>query len=300
MGRRRAPRARGARHQRDRSPAPRAAERSGGRHRRPRGAPAGRRLLRDRRRRRVLHASVPVSRRDALLAACRRPRQRAGDGWAARGLDIERPSAAGSSTTEVLAIYPSVELLPVNQLRLYVHFSAPMSEDWAARAVHVHRADDGETLAGAFLEGPELWDGERRRLTLLLDPRRIKRGLVPNQESGYPLIEGVPVVVRIRCGVPRRRRLADSSHRRAALRGGAGRADAVDPARWRCEAPVAGSTDALRVQFERPLDHGLIERCLGSSTLQASGSPDARPCCRANGSGASSLRHRGPPAGTRS
>ena len=175
---------------------------------------------------------------------------------------IERPSAARSHTTEVLAIYPSAEVLPVNQLRLYVHFSAPMSEDWAARAVHLRRADDGEPLAGVFLEGPELWDGERRRLTLLLDPGRIKRGLVPNHESGYPLIEGVPVVVRIDTafrdaeGWP-----IDAIAERRYEVGPAARTR-VDPARWRCEGPVAGSTDALRVQFERPLDHGLIERCL--------------------------------------
>ena len=175
---------------------------------------------------------------------------------------IERPSAAGSPTTEVLAIYPSVEVLPVNQLRLYVHFSAPMSEDWAARAVHLRRADNGEPLAGVFVERPELWDGERRRLTLLLDPGRIKRGLVPNQQSGYPLIEGVPVVVRIDAafrdaeGWP-----IDAIAERRYEVGPAVRTH-VDPARWRCEGPVAGSTDALRVQFERPLDHGLIERCL--------------------------------------
>ena len=175
---------------------------------------------------------------------------------------IERPSAAGSPTTRVLAIYPSVEVLPVNHLRLYVHFSAPMSEGWAARAVHLRRADNSEPLAGAFLEGPELWDGERRRLTLLLDPGRIKRGLVPNQESGYPLIEGVPVVVRIDAafrdaeGWP----MAAIAERRYEV--GPAVRTRVDPARWRCEGPAAGSTDALRVQFERPLDHGLIECCL--------------------------------------
>ncbi len=175
---------------------------------------------------------------------------------------IERPSAAGSPTTEVLAIYPSVKVLPVNQLRLYVHFSAPMSEHWAARAVHLQGADNGEPLPGAFLEGPELWDRERRRLTLLLDPGRIKRGLVPQQESGYPLIEGVPIVVRIDAafrdaeGWPinaiseRRYDVGPAVRRR------------VDPAGWRYEAPVAGSTDPLRVQFGRPLDQGLIKRCV--------------------------------------
>ena len=175
---------------------------------------------------------------------------------------IERPSAAGSATTKVLAIYPSVEVLPVNQLRFYVHFSAPMSEDGAARAVHLHRADNGEPLAGAFLAGPELWDGARRRLTLLLDPGRIKRGLVPNQEAGYPLIEGVPVVVRIDAAFhdAEGRPMVATAERRYKV--GPAVRTRVDPARWQCAGPAAGSTDALRVQFERPLDHGLIERFL--------------------------------------
>ena len=175
---------------------------------------------------------------------------------------IERPSAAGSPTTEVLAIYPSVEVLPANHLRLYVHFSAPMSEDWAARAVHLRRADNDEPLAGAFLEGPELWDVERRRLTLLLDPGRIKRGLVPNQESGYPLIEGVPVVVRIDAAFRDAEGWPMNAIAEQRYEVGPAVRTRVDPARWRCEAPMAGSTDALRIQFERPLDHGLIERFL--------------------------------------
>ena len=175
---------------------------------------------------------------------------------------IKRPSAEGAPTTAVLAIYPSAEVLPVNHLRFYVHFSAPMSEDGAARAVQLHRADNGQPLAGVFREGPELWDGARRRLTFLLDPARIKRGLVPNQEAGYPLIEGVPVVVRIDAAF----RDADSrpidaiAERRYEV-GPAVRTH-VAPALWQCEWPAAGSTEALRVQFERPLDHGLMERCL--------------------------------------
>ena len=175
---------------------------------------------------------------------------------------IERPEAVGGGTTEVLAIYPSAKLVPVNQLRLYVHFSAPMSEDWATRTVRLYRADTDEPLSGAFLEGPELWDGERRRLTLLLDPGRIKRGLVPNQETGYPLIEGVPVVVRIDTafrdaeGWP----MAAIAERRYEV--GPAARTRVDPTQWSCAEPVAGSTEALRVQFERPLDHALIERCL--------------------------------------
>src|SRR5438093_7158021 len=100
---------------------------------------------------------------------------------------------------------------------------------------------------------PELWDRAHRRLTLLLDPGRIKRGLAPNAEAGYPLIEDVPIVVRV-----------DAAFRDAAgrpLRAGAQRRyqvgrplrARVDPTAWRLDCPTAGSTDPLTVAFDRPL-----------------------------------------------
>ena len=111
---------------------------------------------------------------------------------------IARPDRVGTPSTTVVAIYPTAEEVPVNLLRIYVHFSDVMSEGWAARGVQVRRADTDEPLADVFVPmEPELWDGERRRLTMLLDPGRIKRGLVPNAEAGYPLVEGVPIVVAV-------------------------------------------------------------------------------------------------------
>ncbi len=67
-----------------------------------------------------------------------------------RGVDslevwtIQRPAPEDTPTTDVVAIYPTADELPVNQLKLYVHFSSPMSESWAARAVHIRRADNDE------------------------------------------------------------------------------------------------------------------------------------------------------------
>jgi hypothetical protein len=111
---------------------------------------------------------------------------------------IQRPSPEAIPTTEVVAIYPSADQLPVNLLKFYVQFSGPMSEDWATRSVHVRRADNNQQLEGVFVPmEPELWDPERRRLTILLDPGRIKRGLAPSEEAGYPLVEGVAIIVTI-------------------------------------------------------------------------------------------------------
>ena len=176
---------------------------------------------------------------------------------------IQFPPSVKTKETSVVAIYPSANVLPLNQLKFYVHFSSPMSTGWANRAVHVRRGDNDERLDGVFLaNGPELWDPERQRLTLMLDPGRIKRGLVPNQQTGYPLIEGVPIVISI-----------DTAFRDAAglpLRTGAERRydvssamrTRVDPHDWQCDFPAAGSVAPLTVEFDRPLDHGLLEHSL--------------------------------------
>ena len=176
---------------------------------------------------------------------------------------IERPADPGTPATDVTAIYPTADKLPVNQLRLYVHFSGPMSEGQAARAVHVRRADNQKLLEGVFLAmEPELWDPGHRRLTLLLDPGRIKRGLVPNVEAGYPLKEGVPVNVTVTSD------FGDAAGR--PLRNGGERGyeigppvrDRVNTAAWKCNCPPAGSTKQLTVEFDRPLDHGLLQHSL--------------------------------------
>ena len=186
-----------------------------------------------------------------------------GDAGGAEVWEIQRPSPEVSSTTEVVAIYPTAAELPVNLLRVYVHFSAPMSEGWAARAITVSRADTGETLEDVFLPPePELWDAERRRLTMLLDPGRIKRGLVPNLEFGYPLVEGTTVRIAVdpafrdAAGQP----LRDSTERTYNI--GPALRSRVDPTAWQLTAPAAGSREPLQVEFDRPLDHGLLQHCL--------------------------------------
>jgi hypothetical protein len=74
------------------------------------------------------------------------------------------------ATTEVDGIHPTSTEVPRNLLRLYVWFTAPMSDGYAAG--HVRLANDnGGTIGGALLPGEhELWDASRRRLTVLLDP----------------------------------------------------------------------------------------------------------------------------------
>ncbi len=176
---------------------------------------------------------------------------------------IRRPAEEAEPTAFVAAVYPDVATVPVNLLKFYVEFSEPMSEGRAQRAIRVCRDDTGEPLEGVFVPmDPELWDPARRRMTLLLDPARIKHGLVPNMEAGYPLIEGVPFRLFIdpafrdaggrplRSGVERRYEVGPEVRER------------IDPRKWRLTVPAAGSLDSLLAEFERPLDYALLQRCL--------------------------------------
>ena len=171
------------------------------------------------------------------------------------------PNVESVPTTRVELIDPGAELVPENLLRFSVTFSAPMAEGAAAGRLHL-LGDDGSDLSGSFLPmPPELWDRPRRRLTVLLDPGRIKRGLVPNVVAGAPLTAGSAVTFVVD------RQLLDAAG--AALVADASRRylvgepirSRIDPKLWRLQWPEPGS-DQLVVEFGRPMDRTLAARCL--------------------------------------
>jgi hypothetical protein len=166
-----------------------------------------------------------------------------------------------SPTTEVVAIRPTAATVPRNLLRCYVEFSAPMRE---AGAAHVRLVDgDGAPLAGALLPTAyELWDTGRRRLTVLLDPARIKRGLAPHQEIGYPLQAGTTVSLVVDAEFPD---AAGRPLRAVAMRTWTVVGDErrrLEPSSWSLRPGAAGTREPLLVTFDRPLDHALAARCL--------------------------------------
>ncbi len=175
---------------------------------------------------------------------------------------LVRPAVTGAPTTGVVAVYPTAPALPRNVLRCYVYFSAPMSEGFADRSVSLVDVVSGQSLPGAFLAGPELWDPSRRRLTALLDPGRLKRGLVSHAEAGYPLRPGRAVELVVDAAFPDaagRPLVGPAVRRYDVVDGLAGR---LDPAAWHLRVPARGTTEPLVVDTDRPLDHALAARCL--------------------------------------
>jgi hypothetical protein len=182
------------------------------------------------------------------------------DGAKAAMLGRARPGRLAA--TKVTGIRPTADEVPSNLLRLYVWFSAAMSEGCAAEQVRLAR-DDGSVIAGALLPAEhELWDASRRRLTVLLDPARIKRGLAAHQEAGYPLRSGEPFRLIVGSGFLDAQGLPLRAPAQRRYHVGGEERRHVDPGSWALTIPSAGTFEPLRVSFSRPLDHGLLTRCL--------------------------------------
>ena len=175
---------------------------------------------------------------------------------------FEVPKPRAAAATRVEHVYPSTDLLPDNQLKFYIYFSAAMQRGEAWR--HIHLLDDG----GAPVELPfleidqELWDRDYRRLTVLFDPGRIKRGLLPLQEVGPAIVEGRKYTLAIDRDWKDAGGAPLHGEFRKMFRVGPADRTPIDPRAWRVTAPAAGTTAALTVTFPKPLDYALLLRLL--------------------------------------
>jgi hypothetical protein len=172
------------------------------------------------------------------------------------------PKPPRGPATFVEQVYPTADVLPENQLKVYLHFSAPMSRGEVYRNIQLLDAN-GKRVEHPFLEiDEELWDRDERRLTVFFDPGRIKRGLRPREEDGPILEEGKTYTLVIDAawkdaeGNP----LKEAFRKR--FKAAAPDDKQPDLAAWKITPPKAGTTDPLTVTFEKCLDNALLQRLL--------------------------------------
>ncbi len=169
-------------------------------------------------------------------------------------------------TTVIDRIYPTSDRLPDNQLKFYIHFSAPMSRGEAYQ--HVHLVDSsGKEVEAVFLElGEELWDGKGQRFTLYFEPGRVKRGLKPREELGPVLHEGRSYSLVVDDNWRDATRVPLKAGARKTFSVGPPDDAPIDPTSWKLETPLAGSARPLVVRFGEPLDHAQLERVVWVAT----------------------------------
>ena len=127
----------------------------------------------------------------------------------------------------VSQVFPTADALPENQLRFYIHFSAPMGMRGGLDFIHL-LDDAGKEVKDPFLPlDAEFWNDDRTRYTVFFDPGRQKRGIAPIAEMGRSLTEGQVLHAGRRCRLARRQRPAVEAGVPAHLQGRpAGRASA--------------------------------------------------------------------------
>ena len=168
------------------------------------------------------------------------------------------PSEAATMDAAVTEIFPSGDLLPENVLRFYIHFSVPMAPHVAFDHIQLRNAS-GEVDDAAFMHfKQELWNEDRRRLTVLMDPGRIKRGVATNVKLGPALQEGQQYRLTVVGGWPS----ADGTSRLAeyskTFTVSEGIRERPDVGRWQALSACAGTREALEVRFDRPFDRHLL------------------------------------------
>jgi hypothetical protein len=172
------------------------------------------------------------------------------------------PEQTRGKPAVVEAVYPSGDTLPENLLKFYIHFSAPMSRGGSYR--HIRLLDStGAVVDLPFLElAEELWDQSGRRLTLLLDPGRVKQELKPNQEVGRALMHGNEYSLLIAETWPDARGVRLAREHRKNFRVVAADTQQPDEAQWKLTLPDAGTRQPLTVKFNEPLDHALLQHAI--------------------------------------
>lgn len=202
---------------------------------------------------------------DVVLDAARLPAVEDDVPWRRQKIAavVGRPAVARSPSTFVTHLYPSGDVVPANQLRMYLHFSAPM--DWRSGYDHVTLLDDrGHEVLDAFLPlDADFWNDDRTRYTVFFDPGRVKRGILPNKQMGRALVAGKRYTLLVKREWRDGHGLPLKEEFRHVFRASPAIERPLTMREWKVEAPAGGTREPIVVTFPEPLDHGLLRRALG-------------------------------------
>ncbi len=175
---------------------------------------------------------------------------------------LQIPVQREHSTTTVTQVYPSADVLPENLLKFYVHFSAPMSRGNIYEHIRLLNAAN-QPVDLPFLElAEELWSTDMLRLTLFIDPGRIKREVKPLEEIGPALVAGQRFTLVIGSSW---KDANGNRLKRAFMKGftvGPPDREPPDPQRWSYQAPPIRTREPLAIDLADPMDSALALRML--------------------------------------
>jgi hypothetical protein len=185
-------------------------------------------------------------------------------------LEVRTPKPERGKPTIITRIFPTATELPENVLRFYVEFNQSMPRGEVYKYVHIN-TDKGKKVELPFLEiDDELWNADQTRITLLIDPGRIKQEVKPRIDLGPVFVRGQKFALVVSGKWPTLSGEPLGEEVRKPITVTAPVSDALDPKSWKVTPPPA-EQGALHVTFGRPMDHPVMMRAL---TVLG---PDAKP-----------------------
>ena len=163
--------------------------------------------------------------------------------------------AQNKNTPKVLEIYPTTGSIPVNILRFYIQFSSPMQEIDILRHIKLTN-EKGENITGVFFENQyELWNKDRTKITLIIDPGRVKSGLFANNEMGRAFDEGKKYTLEVDSLLLdfKDQKLSESFTKKFV----AVKEDNIppDPKLWKLSLPKTNTKNNISIAFNDKIDH---------------------------------------------
>ncbi|MEL6368271.1 MAG: hypothetical protein AAFQ16_09975, partial [Pseudomonadota bacterium] len=152
-------------------------------------------------------------------------------------------------------VYPTATVLPSNLLRFYIYFDSEMDRHSAHDQIVVQNGH-GDRVDDLLLDSRfELWSENARRLTIVLDPGRVKTGLSNAQWLDDGLQDGEEFVLVVGLGVSATNGCELATEFRHHFFVTGRDTNIPDPLTWNLRVPQAESWEPLEVELTKPLDH---------------------------------------------
>ena len=193
----------------------------------------------------------PLTAKESYRASLKSP---APKGEMQVALDYRVPPPPPKTPPTVVKIYPTADVLPANQLKVYIYFDRPMRGGKEIFKQIVLVDDKGKVIADPWLLD-EIWDEENHCLILYIHPGRIKWGVFLRELLGPVLFEKrqYSLVIRgeltdiegnkIGKDVVKTFRTTPEDRAR------------IDLSAWKLTAPKATTREPLTATLPRSIDH---------------------------------------------
>lgn len=175
----------------------------------------------------------------------------------------------------VADIYPTSDALPANVLRFYIYFDAPMLRSNTLDRITLVDKQGNKMPDVFFPSRYALWSQDSRRLTVLMDPGRVKSGLDSSIALGGGLQPGHDYALIVDEGLSDHRGCLSNLAFRKDFSVTEAEVTIPDPASWRLTVPLAGSREAVQLQASASMDHLSLAYKVRVKNMAGEGVPGA-------------------------